>query len=56
MNVKQLIEYLEKIENKEQEVFVSDDEFDIKSKLSIGIEIKSTTEPETYKSGVYLIF
>ena len=27
-----------------------------KAKLSIGIEIKSTTEPETYKSGVYLIF
>lgn len=56
MNVKQLIEYLEKIENKEQEVFVSNDEFDIKSNLSICVEIKSTTEPETYKNGVYLIF
>ena len=56
MNVKQLIDYLEKIENKEQEVFVSNDEFDIKARLSISVEIKSTTEPETYKSGVYLIF
>lgn len=56
MKVQELLSYLEKIEDKNQDVLVSNDEFDIKRRIQIAIEIKSTTEPETYKNGVYLVF
>ena len=56
MNVQELLNYLEKIEDKKQDIFISNDEFDINRKLQIAIEIKSTTEPQTYKNGLYLIF
>ena len=54
MKVKDLIYYLNLIENKEQEVFVVNYDFDKKGEIEDVLEIKNTSDQNKYPIGVCL--
>lgn len=55
MKVKDLIHCLNLIENKEQEVFVANYDFEQKSEIEDMVEIKSASDRNKYPVGVCLI-
>ena len=54
MKVKDLINHLNLIENKEQKVFVVDYDFSRKGEIEDVLEIKSASDQNTYPIGVCL--
>ena len=55
MSVKDLIRFLETIENKEQKVFVVNYDFESKAEIQDAVEIKSASAEYTYPIGISLI-
>lgn len=55
MKVRDLIGYLNAVEDKEQNVFVANYDFDQNSEIQSMVEIKNTSDKITYPVGVCLI-
>lgn len=55
MKIKDLIRYLETIEDKEQKIFVVNYDFEQKAEIQDAIEIKSASAEYQYPIGICLI-
>lgn len=55
MKIKDLISFLETIENKEQKVFVANYDFEQKAEIQDAVEIKSASAGYKYPVGICLI-
>lgn len=55
MKVKELIDYLNNIEDKEQRVHVANYDFEIQADIMYAVEIKSASDKTMYFNGVSLL-
>jgi hypothetical protein len=55
VKIKELIDYLNNVENKEQEVYISNLDFTTGYPIQDAVEIKSSTDNAMYSRGVNLI-
>lgn len=55
MTVENLITYLNKIEDKKQNVYMTSYDFGPRTNVEIAVEIKSSSSLNTHAKGVYLL-
>ena len=55
MSIKELIRFLETVENKDQKVFVANYDFESNAEIQDAVEIKSASAKHKYPVGICLI-